>query len=374
MEQNKVHLDKLFLVCSVAVFFFGLAIFAWVKEEDAFSDSERRVLADFPQLTEETLLSGKFMTEFEEYSLDQFPLRDTFRSIKAIAQFGLFRQKDNNDIYMADGYVSKLEYPMNEYMLKNAGDKFRYLYDTYMEDSDVQLYFAIAPDKNYYLAESNGYLSMDYEAFYASMKEKTEYMTYIELADLLSVEDYYRTDTHWKQECLDKPGGVADRLAESMGNTRKWEYQEMISEEPFYGVYHGQSALPLTPDSLTYLTNDLLEACTVTSLDTGSPVVKEMYDLQELSGKDPYEMFLSGSDALLVVDNPNATTNKELVVFRDSFASSLIPLLVESYRKVTLVDIRYINSGILGNFIEFTDQDVLFLYSTLVLNSSISFK
>ena len=51
-----------------------------------------------------------------------------------------------------------------------------------------------------------------------------------------------------------------------------------------------------------------------------------------------------------------------------------MPLLVEDYAKITLVDIRYIYSGVLGNYIEFEDQDVLFLYSTLVLNNSETLK
>ena len=367
--------SKLYLVIVMAVFFFGLSLMCLFKGVDEYSDSERRVLKGFPVLSEETISSGKFMTEFESYTLDQFPLRDTFRSIKAIAQLGLFRQKDNNDIYMADGYVSKLEYPMNEYMLNNAAKKFRYLYDTYMADKDLKVYFSIVPDKNYFLAEENGYLSMDYEAFFASMKEQTkDFMQYIDIAEFLSIEDYYRTDTHWRQERLLGADGVANRLAEAMGNTLGWEYEAVTAEQPFYGVYVGQSALPLKPDDLTYLTNEQLKACKVTSYDTGMPKEKEVYVLEELDGKDPYELFLAGSDALLVIDNPNATTDKELVVFRDSFASSLLPLLLESYAKVTVVDIRYIQSSMLGNFIEFKDQDVLFLYSTLVLNSSTSFK
>ncbi len=363
--------SNLILVCVMAVFFFGMVFFCWSKEVNDYSDSERRVLADFPELTDETVRSGKFMKEFETYTLDQFPLRDSFRRIKAMAQFGIFQQKANNDIYLADGYVAKVEYPLNEYMLENAGEKFQYLYDTYMTDSDVKLYFSVVPDKNYYLAEENGYLSMDYDLFFNKMQQQTDYMQYIEITDLLSIEDYYKTDTHWKQECLQD---VAARIAESMGNTLEWQYNEVTAEQPFYGVYYGQSALPLKPDTLKYLTNEKLESCTITSFDTGKPVEKEIYELEELSGKDPYEMFLAGSDALLVVDNPNATSDKELVVFRDSFASSLLPLLIESYAKVTVVDIRYISSGMLGNFVEFHDQDVLFLYSTLVLNSSTSFK
>lgn len=377
--------SKLYLVSVMTVFFFGLSLMSWFKGVDAYSDSERRVLADFPDLNDTTISSGKFMKEFETYTLDQFPFRDTFRSIKATAQLGLFRQKDNNDIYMADGYVSKLEYPMNEYMLDNAAKKFRYLYDTYMADKDVNVFFSIVPDKNYFLAEENGYLSMDYEVFFDTMQKKNgDFMEYIDITDLLTIEDYYRTDTHWRQECLigaknaigntSGKGGVADRIASAMGNTLTWEYEAVTADQPFYGVYVGQSALPLKQDTLTYLTNDKLEACKVTSYDTGMPKEKAVYVLDKLDGKDPYEMFLAGSDALLVIDNPNATTDKELVVFRDSFGSSLLPLLIESYSKVTVVDIRYIHSGMLGNFIKFEDQDVLFLYSTLVLNSSTSFK
>ena len=83
-------------------------------------------------------------------------------------------------------------------------------------------------------------------------------------------------------------------------------------------------------------------------------------------------MFLSGSDALLTIENPNAATEKELVVFRDSFGSSLAPLLATGYAKITLVDLRYLQSDLLGNFIDFENQDVLFLYSTLVLNNTVT--
>lgn len=62
------------------------------------------------------------------------------------------------------------------------------------------------------------------------------------------------------------------------------------------------------------------------------------------------------------------------MVFRDSFGSSLVPLLVQDYAKVTLVDIRYVASDFVGQFVDFHGQDVLFLYSTLVLNSSSTLK
>ena len=52
----------------------------------------------------------------------------------------------------------------------------------------------------------------------------------------------------------------------------------------------------------------------------------------------------------------------------------MVPLLVQGYARVTLVDIRYIQIDVLDRFLEFSGQDVLFLYSTLVLNNSETIK
>lgn len=67
-------------------------------------------------------------------------------------------------------------------------------------------------------------------------------------------------------------------------------------------------------------------------------------------------------------------SDKELILFRDSFGSSLIPYLTEGYTKMTIVDIRYISPHMLGQFIDFDGQDIIFLYSTSVLNNSITLK
>ena len=63
-----------------------------------------------------------------------------------------------------------------------------------------------------------------------------------------------------------------------------------------------------------------------------------------------------------------------MIIFRDSFGSSITPLLIPYYSKITVIDNRYIASDYLTNYIEFNDQDVLFLYSTLIVNNSGSLK
>ena len=156
------------------------------------------------------------------------------------------------------------------------------------------------------------------------------------------------------------------------------EYTMNTLSEPFYGVYYGQAALPHKPDEMHYLTNETLKNCTVTYFDgKKEPVSADMYDINKAKGKDPYELFLSGTMPLITMDNPSSQSARTLLMFRDSFGSSLAPLLVPYYERIIMIDIRYMKSDVLGNYVPFEslseeNTDVLFLYSTYVLNDSMS--
>ena len=348
-----------------------LAVWSWFGPKRELSEAERRPLAQMPELKVETLLNGKFMSEFEDYSLDQFPLRDTFRQVKSLFHSYVLGQKDNNDIYITDGFAVKQEYPYNPKSVDHALERFHDLYEKYLKDSGSEIFMTIVPDKGYYLAESSGHLTMDYEAMFAAFREGMPWAEFVDITDTLDSADYYRTDTHWRQENL---MDTAETLCEALGVTgpREEEYTPVALERPFYGVYYGQAALPMEPETMYVLTSDLLSQCRVYDYESGK--YTDVYNMDKLESRDLYDVFLSGSRSLLTIENPNAATDRELIIFRDSFGSSIAPLLVQDYAKVTLVDIRYIQIDMLNRFLEFNGQDVLFLYSTLVLNNSSTIK
>ena len=356
-------------VLLLAVLFFGVSLACWIKPAGEYSVTERRKLEQFPKLSVETISEGKFMTDFEEYTLDQFPMRDRFRELKAWVSQNIFGKADNNDIYVSEGYAVKMEYPLKEDALHYAGERFQNIYEKYLKDSGSRIYLSLIPDKNYFLGENSGHLSMDYEKLFEIMQEEMSYAEYIDITELLDIEDYYKTDVHWRQE---KIVDVAKEIGSALGITLENQYEIKTLEDKFYGVYFGQSALDLPGEELYYFTNETLEQCTVYNYENDKTL--GIYDLEKAAGNDPYEIYLSGPVSLMKIENPNAQTEKELVVFRDSFGSSLIPLLAEGYRTITLVDIRYIQSEFLSNFVDFTDKDVLFLYSTVVLNNSETLK
>lgn len=358
------------VVLSAAVFFLGFFVWCLLKPTDAVSDSERRPLAKMPSFNVSSVMSGTFMQDFESYAMDQFPLRTGFRTLKSFSSFYLFGQRDVGGIYLAKGYASKLEYPMNQDSLDHAAARFQYIYDKYLDGKDVKVYLSLIPDKNFFLAEQNGYPAMNYEELVNYLKEKTDYMQYIDIFECLELSDYYQTDTHWRQERITD---VAQRLAEGMRSTLPGnQYRAMPLDYPFYGVYYGQSALPLPSEQIYYLESDVFDSCQVYDYETNGEI--PVYNMEKAMGSDPYEMFLGGPKSLLTVQNTAASTDRSLIIFRDSFGSSIAPLLFEGYAKVTLVDIRYLSSELLGNFMEFANCDVLFLYSTLVLNNSETMK
>ena len=286
--MNRKTKDALTLGIAAA-FVLMFALWSICKSDDAVSESERRPLKQFPTLNVEEVLSGRFQSNFESYMLDQFPLRDEFRTLKALSVRDLFGEKDNNGIYVADGYAAKLDDTIHESSIDHAAERFRYLYENFMADAGARVYLSVIPDKNYFLAAENGYPAMDYEKFFALMRQKVDFADYIDLTGTLSLSSYYRTDLHWRQEML---APTANALADAMGVSLTVDFTEVTLDTPFYGVYLGQSALPMEPDRLAYLTNDIIGSCRVYDYESGDYL--PVYTLEKADGSDPYEIFLSG--------------------------------------------------------------------------------
>ena len=350
----------------LVLIWLALTAVSWLSKPGAISVSERRPLAQMPALNDQTLLSGTFMKEFDTYTLDQFPAREQFRKLKSLFHYYVLRQSDNNDIYIHNGYAAKLMYPLDEQAIEHAMGRLNHVYNTYLKDSGSQIYMAVIPDKSYYLASEGGYPALDYEKLFASVEASMPWAEHISLTDALTISDYYKTDIHWRQENLIP---AAQKLAQAMDlvEPKAEDYREETLPKAFYGVYYGQAALPMDPEPMKLLTNDQIEGCTVYDHETGKTV--PVYNLELLGSKDLYDVYLSGAKSLLTIENPNAQTDRELIVFRDSFASSMIPLLLQDYSKVTLVDTRYMSAEVLGNFLTFDGQDILFMYCTTVLNT-----
>ena len=346
-----------FVLILIVMFFVNI----FTKDKEV-SLSERRKLATFPEITISSLLNGNVSSSLEKYTVDQMVLRDNLRSIKAIWNMNIFKQKDNNGLFVKDNAIYKMEYPLNENNVSKSFEKMNKIYEKYLENMDV--YYTIIPDKNYYL-ENDDHLKLDYNKVIQLAKNNLNNMKYIDISKSLDLSDYYKTDLHWKQENLIN---VANVIEENMGliKTSINDYV-LINEGEFYGTYYSQLGVDIFPDTMYTLRNDIIENCITYNYEKNT--YGKVYD--NIVSVDKYDLYLSGATALISINNPNAENKKELLIFRDSFASSIAPLLIQNYSKITLIDLRYISQGLLDKYIDFNDQDVLFMYSTLILNQNV---
>ena len=297
--------------------------------------------------------------------MDNFYQRETFRKLKTSVELDVFKKQDVNKIYKYNDFLVEQIYPLDEKSVTNLTNKINYIKDSYLNETN-KIYYSIIPDKNYYT--DNSHLKLDYDKMKQIMKNNLKDLQYIDIFQDLNLDSYYYTDSHWKQEKLPN---VVETISENMNFSITQNYNEQ-KVATFKGVYAGQLPINTKEDEIKILVNDVMANVNVYNYET-----KEqggIYNFKKLNGYDKYDIYLSGATPLIEINNQNNKTNKTLVIFRDSYASSLAPLLTEGYSKITLVDTRYISPKILNEYVDFENADILFLYSTLVINSSMALK
>ena len=297
--------------------------------------------------------------------MDNFYQRETFRKLKTSVELDVFKKQDVNKIYKYNDFLVEQIYPLDEKSATNLTNKINYIKDSYLNETN-KIYYSIIPDKNYYT--DNSHLKLDYDKMQQIMENNLNGLQYIDIFQDLSLDSYYYTDSHWKQEKLQN---VAKTIAENMNFSITQNYNEQ-KVATFKGVYAGQLPINTKEDEIKILVNDVIADANAYNYET-----KEhggIYNFKKLTGYDKYDIYLSGATPLIEISNANNKTNKTLVIFRDSYASSLAPLLTEGYSKITLVDTRYISPKILNEYVDFENADILFLYSTLIINNSMALK
>ena len=356
--------NKLSTYVTVAVF-ICLSMMNLVTKDGDVSMSERRKLQQFPKINLKDFFSKKMMDDFEVYAVDQFIFRDAFKKLQVNSSQILFNQLDNHDVYVWHDSIFKKEKGLNEKSLENFSARINNI-TGHLNDGQ-KAYYAMIPQKETFV-ESKWYQTVDYTKM-MKIIDSNILANKIDLNAYLTLNDYYKTDTHWKQENILE---LSKHLVESMGVSYVDDQYTKQVIDPFYGVYYNQASLKDDHDKIIYLTSDKLDMLQVDYLE--DDLSDSVYTPDKKFSLDQYDVFLNGAMALVEINNPNALNDEELLLFRDSFGSSIAPLLAQSYKKITLIDLRYITSDKVFEMIDFKDQDVLFLYSTLIANNSGSLK
>ena len=352
---------SIFITVLFCLFIFGFGIAQFVVPDREFSEQENRFLAGFKAPTLETLKSGEFMEEFEDYIIDQFPLRDGWIKLKAWCEKTMGKQ-ENNGVYLGtDGNTLFAQYttPSQADFEKKVG-----YVNKLAANVDVPVYFALIPDKSFVWADllpDNAPLVDDGTALEIAGSLVSDEVNWIDLSGALNGDDvFYRTDHHWST--MGAYQGYNALMLAMNGRVTLLSPDDltMVSDR-FYGTtYSSSGAGWVEPDKMyTWIDEGTFN---VTWYHNGTPEPGKLYDESKLEVKDKYSMFLGGNQPLCIIENEHSDGGK-LLVIRDSYSDSLAPFLGLDYSEVHLWDLRY-NRMSLKNYIAENGIDqVLVLYS-----------
>ena len=341
-------------------FIITIFIINLIKKDDEISISERRKLEQFPDISTKTVFDGTFFKKFDSYVNDQFIKRDGLRLIKANIE--LKTRGNYKNLYIYNGYIIEQLYPLNEKSVLNFTNKVKEIKDLYLKNNNI--YISVVPDKNYFVNDNN--LKLDYDKLINIVNSEID-AKYIDLFNILSLDNYYITDSHWKEETLRE---IVKKFSKEMDFDVNNNYIEKEITS-FKGVYASRLPINVKEDKIKILINDTINSSIVYNYETGKN--EGIYNLNKSNSLDKYDIYLSGSVSLLKITTNNQS-NKRLIIFRDSYGSSITPLFTEGYKEIIVVDTRYISPKLLANYIDFNSADVLFLYSTSLINNSYTLK
>lgn len=349
------------------LFVFGFTILNLVTPSEEVSVYERRTLAQRPQLSVEALLSGRYADDFATYMQDQAALRDPLRFLKSAVERDVFRKLENNGVYVVGDRVYDKFYGIRTSLAVTAAQRMNEIIASL---DSPRVYLSVIPSKAQGL-KGGGYLLSDQRLIADALRDTVHasYLDLMSLADGPNEAGYYGADPHWTTAGVIQ---AYETMARGLGLDPLTGYDFEVLSTEYIGSEYGKAAswgVPL--DTIELAHNDVLGAMSIRREETGDRIVTydSVYVPPTPETVDLYDVFLGGLAPIIVIDSPRASSDEEMVIFKDSFAHAMAPFLAQHYRKVTLVDLRYVQRQYVLEHVDFAGATTLFLYSTAVINT-----
>ncbi|MBQ6230079.1 MAG: hypothetical protein IJJ74_03065 [Eubacterium sp.] len=343
--------NKLIIIVFIAYIAF-ISIGSIILKDREFSDMENRTLKTFPELSVKTVLSGKFMDEFEEYMSDQIIMKDDYVRLDTSVSY-LLGQRLINGVYITNDRILQ-DYQYDEKVL---GANIRYINEFKEAHPELPV--------NMLITATASYIYKDELPYGAPIDDQGKARDYIheniskdivltDATDALQQMKYqyifFKTDHHWTEEgasvgyqCL------AEDLDISIPSYLV--YKPVYSgEDRFYGTLYSKAPKYGIEGDYIAAAEDTYLNYHVEYLDEGWEE-DTMFHKENLEIKDKYTVFLDGNHSIIHITsdarvNPGADNDKPILIVKDSYAHALIPFLASVYTDIYVVDLRYYHESV----------------------------
>lgn len=383
----------------------------------AHSDLEKRDLTPFPEFTWGRLVDGSFFSDLSLWYGDTYPLREpmvrlsqgmnALHGIQPKTQMvGGTVNKDELPVDGAEGEAAPveavddkevIEVPTERYMAEEIQSKI--MEGLYVNDGAAYniYYFSQESVEQYARAMNTCAKNLEGQATVYSIIAPTSAGALLDeqtLEDLGGTDQlqaikyfhslyddavhginvyntlrahndeyiYFRTDHHWTQ--LGAYYAYAEFCRDKGVEPSNIFGREKMTFDGFLGTFYselGNSDMEARPDYVdAYIpnsTNDMV----IWDTDGNEIETNVVTDVSDWNMYSKYNCFISGDRPLSRIDNPLKSDGSSCLVIKDSFGCAFVPLLVDDYQTVWVIDFRYSDRSIPDFVREHNIQDVIFL-------------
>ena len=366
MKLRKYSASIVFLA-----FLLVIAVLFCALPKSAFSENEKRVLSDFPDITLESVADGSFGSKLETYLADQFPLRDLFVGIYSYTRLAL-GQNGVSGIYRGDdGYLIPAPEALNEALAARNVQRLA----LFAENAGLPASIMVVPNTGYVMEEKlpGNHENYPDDAIFQIVAANCGDLQLIDLREsFLAAKEqtqlYYKTDHH-----LTSAGSylMYQQFCQQQGMEAENFSCTQISDG-FYGTGYSQSGLWLEkPDVLEIWKSETPSACTATITEGNSAETADtLYFTEHLKKMDQYPVFLDGNHSVVTVENQDCQNGKHLLLLKDSYAHCFATFAIENYESITMVDMRYYRGSVHELIATHGSTEILYLYGAENLSTS----
>ncbi len=354
---------------TISSFLIMLALFAYIgifAPKDAASvKEENREIAQMPHFYAETVFSGDFSKDFEDYLADNVGFRGKFTALAAKlntykgvnSKYGTLvsvnkglgvGQSSKGSLIILDDKIMEI-YKED----KNAAELYAEALNGYAEEipKNVNIYSMLIPTQIEFECPQMGdnqkkTIDNIYKNEDARIKKINVYDTLKE-----NIEDYiyFRTDHHWTQR-----GAYLGycKFIEAAGMTPV-SLSDLTADKRggFLGYLYNQANNPIMKkyaDDIEWFTRTENFEVAVNDKDENGKYIDyktKIYNIPSDDETPKYNIFMGGDHSYLKIKTDIAN-GRTVCVIKDSYGNALLPLLTNSYETVIAVDPRSYNGKV----------------------------
>lgn len=356
------NLQGMYLAYLLAGMILLVTLFGLLTKDRVFSPNENRNLAQRPKITFSAIVDGSYLSDLSTYYADQFPGRDSWLSIQLWLN-KLMGSKEAGGVYLCkDNYLMQIPAAPNEEALKKNLTDMEAFAEAYPE---VNMVAAIIPNA-VTVYEDKLPKNAPVRDQREDMKRLDSALTkvkFVNVTDTLCAKNteelFYRTDHHWTSLAaaysFEKIAPALNLKVPALS-----EYVRYTVSDSFEGTLSSKSGSHKVTDKVEIFVPKTNVEYFVQRPDTEA--VCSMYNREALNGKDHYMVFFGGNHPRVDIGT-TAETQKNLLVFKDSYANCFIQFLYPYYENITVVDPRYYYDNVETIMKNGGITDVLFLYN-----------